>query len=132
MKARKTAIWSLLKLLMGRSLGFSWGRHVAFSPSQEKIPRPLVVNLIPYNPTSVDAEYQPSTPEDVVAFQKILREGHGIHTTVRQEMGQDINGACGQLVVETGAASEISARRDGIGGMPGPPRVRDIEEMCGA
>eukprot|EP00897_Mesotaenium_endlicherianum_P007931 jgi/Mesen1/7166/ME000037S06530 len=92
----------------------------------------VVVNLIPYNPTSVDAEYQPSTPEDVVAFQKILREGHGIHTTVRQEMGQDINGACGQLVVETGAASEISARRDGIGGMPGPPRVRDIEEMCGA
>jgi adenine C2-methylase RlmN of 23S rRNA A2503 and tRNA A37 len=35
----------------------------------------------------------------VKKFQKVLRGTYNIRTTVRQEMGQDISGACGQLVV---------------------------------
>ena len=32
---------------------------------------------------------------------QIVRLKYGINTTVRQEMGQDIAGACGQLVVDS-------------------------------
>ena len=63
--------------------------------------RRVVVNLIPYNPTSVDALYQPTPPLGLLHFQKVLREQFGLHATVRQEMGQDIGGACGQLVLST-------------------------------
>jgi len=35
----------------------------------------------------------------VKKFQKVIRCTYGIRTTVRQQMGQDIAGACGQLVV---------------------------------
>jgi adenine C2-methylase RlmN of 23S rRNA A2503 and tRNA A37 len=35
----------------------------------------------------------------VKKFQKILRGIYNIRTTIRQQMGQDIAGACGQLVV---------------------------------
>ena len=33
-------------------------------------------------------------------FKEVLRTEFSIPTTVRKEMGQDISGACGQLVVE--------------------------------
>jgi len=35
----------------------------------------------------------------VKKFQKVLKGIYHIRTTVRQQMGQDIAGACGQLVV---------------------------------
>ncbi|KAK1560401.1 hypothetical protein Q3G72_026297 [Acer saccharum] len=47
-------------------------------------------------------EYQKnrtSGEEEVSIFQKILRGTYNIRTTIRKEMGQDISGACGQLVV---------------------------------
>ena len=53
------------------------------------------VNLIPLNPV-VGSPYQPSTPERVAAFQKIL-EASGIPTTVRMRRGIDIDAGCGQL-----------------------------------
>ncbi len=56
----------------------------------------MVINLIPWNPI-----YQPEGPffnapreGSVAAFQGILRHTYGLHTTVRQEMGQDISGGC--------------------------------------
>lgn len=36
----------------------------------------------------------------VQAFQRVLRERFGMHCTIRQEKGQEISGACGQLVVD--------------------------------
>lgn len=53
------------------------------------------VNLIPLNPL---AEYPHTAPpqKDVRIFQSLL-EDHGIRATVRQERGQDISAACGQL-----------------------------------
>ncbi len=53
------------------------------------------VNLIPLNPMDEYPHRAPSSKK-VNAFVAILEE-HGIPTTVRQERGQDISAACGQL-----------------------------------
>uniref|UniRef100_A0A2P2MYT2 Uncharacterized protein LOC105650779 n=1 Tax=Rhizophora mucronata TaxID=61149 RepID=A0A2P2MYT2_RHIMU len=59
----------------------------------------VVVNLIPFNSIGSLSRYRASGEEKVSRFQKILRGVYGIRTTVRKQMGQDISGACGQLVV---------------------------------
>ncbi|XP_008787188.2 LOW QUALITY PROTEIN: dual-specificity RNA methyltransferase RlmN [Phoenix dactylifera] len=59
----------------------------------------VVVNLIPFNPIGTKSCFRTSTEQNVRKFQKVLRDIYNIRTTVRQEMGQDISGACGQLVV---------------------------------
>ncbi|KAJ6815886.1 uncharacterized protein M6B38_418600 [Iris pallida] len=59
----------------------------------------VVVNLIPYNPVGTSSCFQTSTEQNVKKFQKVLRSEYNIRTTIRQTMGEDINGACGQLVV---------------------------------
>ncbi|MFQ6630171.1 hypothetical protein Gotur_008169, partial [Gossypium turneri] len=59
----------------------------------------LVVNLIPFNPIGSSSQFRTSSDQKVSDFQKILRGTYNIRTTVRKQMGQDISGACGQLVV---------------------------------
>lgn len=59
----------------------------------------VVVNLIPFNPIGSTSEFRTSSETKVGNFQKILRGTYNIRTTVRKEMGQDISGACGQLVI---------------------------------
>ena len=58
-----------------------------------------VVNLIPFNPIGSSSQFRTSSDQRVSEFQKILRGTYNIRTTVRKQMGQDISGACGQLVV---------------------------------
>lgn len=53
------------------------------------------VNLIPINPVE-ERDYAPSAREAVKAFQAKLLQA-GVNVTLRREMGQDIDGACGQL-----------------------------------
>lgn len=53
------------------------------------------VNLIPVNEVDENS-YKKSTSEQVFFFQNIL-ESYGLETTIRREMGSDINAACGQL-----------------------------------
>lgn len=53
------------------------------------------VNLIPWNPVS-EHPYQPSPMSHVRDFQKIVQE-RGISCTIRKELGQEIDAACGQL-----------------------------------
>eukprot|EP00898_Chlorokybus_atmophyticus_P001144 jgi/Chlat1/202/Chrsp1S03119 len=77
--------------------------------------RNVVVNLIPYNPTTVDSVYQASSSDAVLEFQSIVRGTYSIHTTVRQEMGRDIAGACGQLVVGDKQSSEQSMDIEELG-----------------
>ncbi|CAA6667413.1 unnamed protein product [Spirodela intermedia] len=64
-------------------------------------PLKVVVNLIPFNPVGggTSSHYKATPSQTVLSFQKILRGVYNIRTTVRQQMGQDISGACGQLVV---------------------------------
>ncbi|KAG8073905.1 hypothetical protein GUJ93_ZPchr0006g41367 [Zizania palustris] len=58
-----------------------------------------VVNLIPFNPIGSSSNFKTSSDQNVKKFQKVLRGIYSIRTTIRQQMGQDIAGACGQLVV---------------------------------
>lgn len=84
--------------------------------------RRVVINLIPYNPTTVAMQFKTSEPTDVLRFQKILKEAYGLRTTVRQEMGRDIEGACGQLSVRhTERESRNSSRLGSC--------VKDIEDL---
>ena len=53
------------------------------------------VNLIPLNPVE-GKEYRRSNPAKVHRFEQVLLN-NGISTTVRREMGTDIEAACGQL-----------------------------------
>ncbi|KAA8545776.1 hypothetical protein F0562_020773 [Nyssa sinensis] len=62
-------------------------------------PFEVVVNLIPFNPIGTLSHFKTSSEQRVTSFQKILRGTYDIRTTIRKQMGQDISGACGQLVV---------------------------------
>ena len=53
------------------------------------------VNLIPVNEVT-EIGLKKSSKERILDFQKTL-ESKGIETTIRREMGSDINAACGQL-----------------------------------
>jgi adenine C2-methylase RlmN of 23S rRNA A2503 and tRNA A37 len=68
----------------------------------------ILLNLIPYNPTDVFEAYMPPTPEAVKEFFDICVAG-GMYTRVRQEMGQDIDGACGQLAL-VGSSAPVAEK----------------------
>lgn len=53
------------------------------------------VNLIPINPVK-ERGYEASDNQSIEKFKSILKRS-GIETTVRRELGSDINAACGQL-----------------------------------
>lgn len=105
--------------------------------------RNVIVNLIPWNPVySPEGPYFDAPSDDSVdKFQDILRRQYKLHTTTRREMGQDISGACGQLVVEMqqqkaggcdgggscGPGGGKLAPTAAAGGVPAV--VRDIEEL---
>ncbi|MBI3288992.1 MAG: 23S rRNA (adenine(2503)-C(2))-methyltransferase RlmN [Elusimicrobia bacterium] len=60
-------------------------------------PRELLhVNLIVFNQT--DTPHQPTDEADARLFQRRLLDA-GYKSTVRQNLGRDIDGACGQLVI---------------------------------
>jgi sorting nexin-8 len=75
----------------------------------------ILLNLIPYNPTEVSEHFNPPTQEDIDNFFKIITsDEYGIYCRVRQEMGQDIDGACGQLALKSHAekAQELKDKVD--------------------
>lgn len=53
------------------------------------------VNLIPINPIE-ERDYLPTTRKEAESF-KVLLEKFGLTTTIRRELGDDIDAACGQL-----------------------------------
>lgn len=56
----------------------------------------LHVNLIVWNPT--DTSHSPTRPEEARRFADAIRAG-GFTVTIRKNLGLDIEGACGQLVI---------------------------------
>ena len=91
--------------------------------------RNMVVNLIPWNPVfSPGIAFAAPDADRVKRFHSILRTEYGLPCTVRQEKGQDISGACGQLVVEQRSAGNRTSPAPGKSA-GGTRAVRDIEEL---
>lgn len=63
--------------------------------------RDVLLNVIPYNPTDVPYDYKPPAAETTRQFVDIIRNTYNVHTLLRQELGQDISSACGQLVLDS-------------------------------
>jgi adenine C2-methylase RlmN of 23S rRNA A2503 and tRNA A37 len=63
----------------------------------------ILLNLIPYNPTDVPGQsFEPPEHEQINRFYQICTsDEYKIFSRVRQEMGQDIAGACGQLALKS-------------------------------
>ena len=60
----------------------------------------VILNIIPYNPTDVAEDFFPPTEEQIDIFFRICAgPPYSLHVRRRREMGQDIDGACGQLAV---------------------------------
>ena len=80
--------------------------------------RGWTLNLIPYNPGGATHHSAPSR-EAVEAFQRALRSGWGVNTTVRRTMGSEVGAACGQLAtavdIEDLAAAPRAGERGGGG-----------------
>ncbi len=54
------------------------------------------VNLIPVNAVA-EKDYKPTKSDKISGFKSQLMDKYNINTTVRRELGSDINAACGQL-----------------------------------
>ncbi len=54
------------------------------------------VNLIPVNAV-VENNFMPSSNNKINGFKRVLMDKYRLNTTVRRELGSDINAACGQL-----------------------------------
>ena len=54
------------------------------------------INLIPVNAVKEKA-YLPTQNDKIYGFKSLLMDKYNINTTVRRELGSDINAACGQL-----------------------------------
>ncbi|MCR5791300.1 MAG: 23S rRNA (adenine(2503)-C(2))-methyltransferase RlmN [Lachnospiraceae bacterium] len=87
----------------GRRLTFEYSLIAGFNDTDEDV-RSLKallsglnahVNLIPVNPVR-ERSFRPPDAGAVRAFQNKLEKNH-INVTIRRELGQDIDGACGQL-----------------------------------
>jgi adenine C2-methylase RlmN of 23S rRNA A2503 and tRNA A37 len=72
--------------------------------------RPVIVNLIPYNPFEGNAhEYETTPPDQVDSFLQILIQA-GIRVFERRHHGRDIAAACGQLAkIEAQKPKDIEA-----------------------
>lgn len=57
---------------------------------------PCIVNLIPFNYIETPMQFRKPTGNRIRAFRKVL-ESSGVTVTQRQERGQSISAACGQL-----------------------------------
>ncbi|KAH6570820.1 hypothetical protein BASA60_007543 [Batrachochytrium salamandrivorans] len=70
--------------------------------------RDVLLNVIPYNPTAVPHDYKPPSQETTRSFVDIVRRVYNVHTLLRQELGQDISSACGQLVIDSSLSLKSS------------------------
>lgn len=93
--------------------------------------RDMLLNVIPYNPTDVPYDYKPPTREVQAKFVDIVRNSYNVHTLLRQELGQDIASACGQLVIESqkgknscAGDKKVGDLEDLMGGMKAPPKYK--------
>ena len=73
----------------------------------------VLLNLIPYNPTEAGDRENYKAPSQAAVdefFAIVTSLEYGVFTRMRQEMGQDVAAACGQLAVENKRKHESSQR----------------------
>ena len=92
----------------------------------------MTLNLIPWNPIyspeSAKMGFEAPAKWALDEFLGIVRGSeYSVFSTVRQEKGQDISGACGQLVIQTSGDKLRPAAGPGSGCSKG---MRDIEELA--
>jgi adenine C2-methylase RlmN of 23S rRNA A2503 and tRNA A37 len=90
--------------------------------------RAVILNLIPYNPTNTGMGYEAPSDNEIDEFEAILRGGYQVRTTVRRTMGQDIAGACGQLVVK----AKKDHQNNGCGTFEMASDMEDLVESMGS
>lgn len=67
---------------------------------------PVKINIIEYNPIS-EADFRNTTDERMKRFADFL-ESEGLIVNVRRSRGRDIDGACGQLALKSGAEKKAN------------------------
>ena len=97
----------------------------------------VLLNLIPYNPTTVAEDYEPPSDDTVQRFSKICTsDPYRLHTRVRGEKGQDIEGACGQLALVKPGSSRRPSSADiedfGATAVKGPRQRENLKEGNGS
>ena len=93
--------------------------------------KPVMLNLIPYNP-NVTAKlhgFEAPSIESCRAFGKVIIEG-GLRVRLREEFGQDINAACGQLALATKDVEDTSALAAAAARVDPGGRAKDIEDLA--
>ena len=93
--------------------------------------KPVMLNLIPYNPnvTATLHGFEAPSIESCRAFGKIVIEG-GLRVRLREEFGQDINAACGQLALATKDVEDTSALAAAAARVDRGGRAKDIEDLA--
>ena len=85
--------------------------EVAHELGQLLAGKDVYLNVIPYNPTDVPFDYKSPSLASTRKFVDIVKT-YGIHTLQRQELGQDIASACGQLVVSSSKCDSVGDLED--------------------
>ncbi|KND04516.1 23S rRNA methyltransferase [Spizellomyces punctatus DAOM BR117] len=93
--------------------------------------RHVLLNVIPYNPTSVPHDYKTPNREDSRRFVETVRE-YGVHTLLRQTLGADAASACGQLVIDNGGQKTSGQCGDDKGTGNGVADLEDLLQNTGA
>ena len=90
-----------------------------------------MLNLIPYNPnvTATLHGFEAPSIESCRAFGKIVIEG-GLRVRLREEFGQDINAACGQLALATKDVEDTSMLAAAAARVDRGGRAKDIEDLA--
>lgn len=77
--------------------------------------RQVLLNVIPYNVTSVPFDYMPPDSETCRAFVHVVRNVYNVRTLFRQKLGDDIASACGQLVIDSQKPCSSTADMEDLG-----------------
>ncbi|KAJ3020051.1 sorting nexin [Thoreauomyces humboldtii] len=93
--------------------------------------REVLLNVIPYNITSVPFDYETPSREASRIFAETVRS-YDVHVLLRQTMGADSASACGQLVIDNGgqkAGCGDSEKNGAVTDPKAPKNVADLEDL---
>jgi 23S rRNA (adenine2503-C2)-methyltransferase len=88
----------------------------------KELDKPLLVNLIPYNPWP-GSPFKRSSVETIKKFRNQLTNSH-IAATIRKTRGEDVLAACGQLRTETSGRNTVFLEYPSVVAQYGTPEQR--------